>query len=193
MARQRARGRTLWSSGTWVRASTRALPPPARRTCAQKRKTPFCALAGGHERYKSLRSIFYSELNGVIIVHDQAAHRCAPSRRTPALLRATCPASVTQAGSGRRSAPASVRRWANEVAARGSFVGRCGEVQAAANPGALPVPTLVVANKADLRGARPLCRPPSPGRGILVKVYQLRSAGPSATHCASLGRPAAFF
>jgi len=84
-----------------------------------------------------------------------------PQTRSPRCC-ATCPASVTQAGSGRRSAPASVRRWANEVAARGSFVGRCGEVQAAANPGALPVPTLVVANKADLRGTRPLCCPPSP-------------------------------
>ena len=49
----------------------------------------------------------------------------------------------------------SVRRWANEVAARGSFVARCPEAQAAVNPGALPVPVLVVANKADLRGALP--------------------------------------
>ena len=84
MARRRARGRTLWSSGTWVRASTRGLPPPARiASRAQKLRTPSRAAAGGHERYKSLRSIFYSELNGVIIVHDQAAHRCAPRRRAP--------------------------------------------------------------------------------------------------------------
>ncbi|KAK9843681.1 hypothetical protein WJX81_002072 [Elliptochloris bilobata] len=79
---------------------------------------------GGHERYKTIRNIFYSDLNGIIIVHDSTTGRAQPS----------------------------VRRWANEVAARGRFVARCGDTQAAANPGALPVPVLVVANKADLRG-----------------------------------------
>lgn len=36
----------------------------------------FCCTAGGHDRYKSLRNIFYSDINGVIIVHDHAASRC---------------------------------------------------------------------------------------------------------------------
>ncbi len=33
--------------------------------------------AGTHERYKALRSVFYQQLNGVILVHELANGRCA--------------------------------------------------------------------------------------------------------------------
>ena len=39
----------------------------------------FCQVhAGGHERYRTLRNIFYTDLSGVIIVHDGVAGRCTP-------------------------------------------------------------------------------------------------------------------
>ncbi len=47
-----------------------------------------------------------------------------------------------------------MRKWAAEVAAKGRFAAALPPEQAAANPGGLPVPCLVIANKADLRSAR---------------------------------------
>lgn len=44
-----------------------------------------------------------------------------------------------------------MRKWAAEVAAKGRFAAALPPEQAAANPGGLPVPCLVVSNKADLR------------------------------------------
>ncbi|EIE25686.1 P-loop containing nucleoside triphosphate hydrolase protein [Coccomyxa subellipsoidea C-169] len=79
---------------------------------------------GAHERYKTLRSSFYADISGVIIVTDSASSR----------------------------SQASVRKWAAEVAAKGRFVAPMPPDQAAANPGSLPVPCLVINNKADLRG-----------------------------------------
>ena len=49
----------------------------------------------------------------------------------------------------------SVRKWAAEVASRGKFASALPPEQAASNPGSLPVPCLVINNKADLRGAAP--------------------------------------
>ncbi|KAK9915898.1 hypothetical protein WJX75_005758 [Coccomyxa subellipsoidea] len=79
---------------------------------------------GSHERYKTLRSSFYSDISGVIIVTDSASSR----------------------------SQASVRKWAAEVAVKGRFVAPMPPDQAGANPGSLPVPCLVINNKADLRG-----------------------------------------
>jgi hypothetical protein len=47
---------------------------------------------------------------------------------------------------------ASIRKWAAEVASWGRFLAPMLPEQAAANPGGLPVPCLVISNKADLRG-----------------------------------------
>ena len=45
-----------------------------------------------------------------------------------------------------------MRKWATEVASRAKFASALPPDQAAANPGSLPVPCLIVNNKADLRG-----------------------------------------
>ncbi|KAL1831346.1 hypothetical protein ACET3Z_000997 [Daucus carota] len=79
----------------------------------------------GHERYKDCRSLFYSQINGVIFVYDLS------QRRTKS----------------------SLQSWAVEIAANGTFSAplRSG------GPGGLPVPYLVVGNKADIaakEGAR---------------------------------------
>lgn len=50
-----------------------------------------------------------------------------------------------------------MRKWAAEVAVKGRFVAPMPPDQAAANPGSLPVPCLVINNKADLRGKNPIC------------------------------------
>lgn len=49
---------------------------------------------------------------------------------------------------------ATVRKWAAEVASRARFASALPPEEAAANPGSLPVPCLVINNKADLRGAK---------------------------------------
>ena len=46
-----------------------------------------------------------------------------------------------------------MRKWAGEVATKGRFAAALPPDQAAGNPGGLPVPCLVVSNKADQRGA----------------------------------------
>lgn len=49
-----------------------------------------------------------------------------------------------------------MRKWAAEVAARARFASALPPEEAAANPGSLPVPCLVIHNKCDLRGAESL-------------------------------------
>jgi hypothetical protein len=56
---------------------------------------------------------------------------------------------------------ASVRKWAAEVAVKGRFVAPMPPDQAGANPGSLPVPCLVINNKADLRGKTMISPHPS--------------------------------
>ena len=53
-----------------------------------------------------------------------------------------------------------MRKWAAEVAAHARFASALPPEEAAANPGSLPVPCLVINNKADLRGAQsfPFCQ-----------------------------------
>ncbi|CAL5218944.1 g695 [Coccomyxa viridis] len=80
---------------------------------------------GSHERYKALRSSFYVDVGGVIIVTD---------------------------GAESKKRQATVRKWAAEVASRARFASALPPEEAAANPGSLPVPCLVINNKADLRG-----------------------------------------
>ncbi|KAK9272161.1 hypothetical protein L1049_002532 [Liquidambar formosana] len=72
----------------------------------------------GHERYKDCRSIFYSQINGVIFVHDLSQRRTKTS----------------------------LQKWAVEIAATGTFTAplRSG------GPGGLPVPYIVIGNKADI-------------------------------------------
>lgn len=72
----------------------------------------------GHERYKDCRSLFYSQVNGVIFVHDLS------QRRTKA----------------------SLIKWALEIASAGSFSAPL----SSGGPGGLPVPYIVIGNKADV-------------------------------------------
>ncbi|XAR73275.1 hypothetical protein NMG60_11007192 [Bertholletia excelsa] len=79
----------------------------------------------GHDRYKDCRSLFYSQINGVIFVHDLS------QRRTKS----------------------SLQKWAADIAASGTFSAPLGS----AGPGGLPVPYIVIGNKADIatkEGAR---------------------------------------
>lgn len=72
----------------------------------------------GHERYTDCRSIFYSQINGVIFVHDLSQRRTKTS----------------------------LKKWAAEIAATGTFSAPL----ANGGPGGLPVPFLVIGNKADI-------------------------------------------
>ncbi|KAK9111151.1 hypothetical protein Scep_018670 [Stephania cephalantha] len=72
----------------------------------------------GHERYKDCRSLFYSQINGVIFVHDLSQRRTKTS----------------------------LPKWAAEVAATGTFSAPLGS----GGPGGLPVPYIVIGNKADV-------------------------------------------
>ncbi|KAM7529196.1 hypothetical protein LguiB_032606 [Lonicera macranthoides] len=72
----------------------------------------------GHDRYKDCRSLFYSQINGVIFVHDLS------QRRTKS----------------------SLQKWAAEIAANGTFSVPLGS----GGPGGLPVPYIVIGNKADI-------------------------------------------
>ncbi|KAJ0242094.1 Small GTPase LIP1 [Hirschfeldia incana] len=72
----------------------------------------------GHERYKDCRSLFYSQINGVIFVHDLSQRRTKTS----------------------------LQKWASEVAATGTFSAPL----SSGGPGGLPVPFIVVGNKADI-------------------------------------------
>ncbi|KAF7834214.1 small GTPase LIP1 [Senna tora] len=72
----------------------------------------------GHERYKDCRSLFYSQINGVIFVHDLSQRRTKTS----------------------------LQKWAAEIAATGTFSAPLGS----GGPGGLPVPYIVVGNKADI-------------------------------------------
>ncbi|GMJ03985.1 Light Insensitive Period1 [Hibiscus trionum] len=72
----------------------------------------------GHERYKDCRSLFYSQINGVIFVHDLSQRRTKTS----------------------------LQKWAAEIAATGTFSASLGS----GGPGGLPVPYIVIGNKADI-------------------------------------------
>ncbi|KAL6225319.1 hypothetical protein ACLB2K_004169 [Fragaria x ananassa] len=72
----------------------------------------------GHDRYKECRSLFYSQINGVIFVHDLSQRR-------------------TKAG---------LQKWATEISATGTFSAPLGS----GGPGGLPVPYIVIGNKADI-------------------------------------------
>lgn len=78
----------------------------------------------GQPKYSQLRSVFFKQLNGVILVYD-----------------------VTNKNSLSR-----LQKWASEVAHEGSFVAPLADELAARNVGGLPVPVLVVGNKADRLG-----------------------------------------
>ncbi|XWS33245.1 hypothetical protein CRYUN_Cryun22dG0064800 [Craigia yunnanensis] len=82
----------------------------------------------GHERYKDCRSLFYSQINGVIFVHDLSQKRTKTS----------------------------LQKWAAEIAATGTFSSALGS----GGPGGLPVPYIVIGNKADIaakEGTRGSC------------------------------------
>ncbi|XVE86656.1 hypothetical protein DITRI_Ditri18aG0052000 [Diplodiscus trichospermus] len=72
----------------------------------------------GHERYKDCRSLFYSQINGVIFVHDLSQRRTKTS----------------------------LQKWAAEIAATGTFSAPL----SSGGPGGLPVPYIVIGNKADV-------------------------------------------
>eukprot|EP01025_Chloroclados_australasicus_P010595 TRINITY_DN14370_c0_g1_i4.p1 TRINITY_DN14370_c0_g1~~TRINITY_DN14370_c0_g1_i4.p1 ORF type:complete len:176 (-),score=6.66 TRINITY_DN14370_c0_g1_i4:122-649(-) len=77
---------------------------------------------GGQARYKKLRSLFYRDINGVVLVYDLA-------------------------NSWSLSA---LHKWAEEIARKGTFVAPLPSEMALQNFGGLPVPLLIVANKSDL-------------------------------------------
>ncbi|KAL0350022.1 UNVERIFIED_CONTAM: Small GTPase LIP1 [Sesamum radiatum] len=72
----------------------------------------------GHERYKDCRSLFYSQINGVMFVHDLSQRRTKTS----------------------------LQKWAAEIAATGTFSAPLGS----GGPVGLPVPYVVIGNKADI-------------------------------------------
>ncbi|XP_050380276.1 small GTPase LIP1 [Argentina anserina] len=72
----------------------------------------------GHDRYKECRSLFYSQINGVIFVHDLSQRR-------------------TKTG---------LQKWATEISTTGTFSAPLGS----GGPGGLPVPYIVIGNKADI-------------------------------------------
>ncbi|KAK8566166.1 hypothetical protein V6N13_021238 [Hibiscus sabdariffa] len=72
----------------------------------------------GHERYKDCRSLFYSQINGVIFVHDLSQRRTKTS----------------------------LQQWAAEIAATGTFSAPL----SSGGPAGLPVPYIVIGNKADI-------------------------------------------
>ncbi|KAL0449176.1 UNVERIFIED_CONTAM: Small GTPase LIP1 [Sesamum latifolium] len=72
----------------------------------------------GHEHYKDCRSLFYSQINGVMFVHDLSQRRTKTS----------------------------LQKWAAEIAAAGTFSAPLGS----GGPGGLPVPYVVIGNKADI-------------------------------------------
>ncbi|KAF3440474.1 hypothetical protein FNV43_RR18758 [Rhamnella rubrinervis] len=72
----------------------------------------------GHDRYKECRSLFYSQINGVIFVHDLSQRRTKTS----------------------------LQKWAAEISATGTFSAPLGS----GGPGGLPVPYIVIGNKADI-------------------------------------------
>ncbi|XP_076881500.1 small GTPase LIP1-like [Bidens hawaiensis] len=72
----------------------------------------------GHDRYADCRSIFYSQINGVIFVHDLSQKRTKTS----------------------------LKKWAAEIAATGTFSAPLEN----GGPGGLPVPFIVIGNKADV-------------------------------------------
>ena len=59
----------------------------------------------------------------------------------------------------RRRARASLRKWAREVAQKGSFMAPYPPEVATMQPGGLPVPLLLVSSKADLVSAAPYPQP----------------------------------
>eukprot|EP00191_Tetraselmis_sp_GSL018_P015930 CAMPEP_0177595732 /NCGR_PEP_ID=MMETSP0419_2-20121207/10545_1 /TAXON_ID=582737 /ORGANISM="Tetraselmis sp., Strain GSL018" /LENGTH=248 /DNA_ID=CAMNT_0019087275 /DNA_START=130 /DNA_END=874 /DNA_ORIENTATION=- len=104
---------------------------------------------GAHRRYEPLRKTFYGKINGVILVHDIA-------------------------GGG---APAALQRWAMEIADQGTFSAELAPEAAADNLGALPVPVLVLYNKADKlqRTAAPAGGGPDLQHGVAgLRVSALR-------------------
>lgn len=72
----------------------------------------------GHERYKDCRSLFNSQINGIIFVHDLSQRRTKTS----------------------------LQKWASEISATGTFSAPL----ASGGPGGLPVPYIVIGNKADI-------------------------------------------
>ncbi|KAG2711721.1 hypothetical protein I3843_04G083700 [Carya illinoinensis] len=72
----------------------------------------------GHDRYKDCRSLFYSQINGIIFVHDLSQRRTKTS----------------------------LQKWAAEIAANGTFSAPLGS----GGPFGLPVPYIVIGNKADI-------------------------------------------
>lgn len=72
----------------------------------------------GHERYKECRSLFYSQINGIIFVHDLS----------------------------QRKTKLTLQKWATEVANYGTFSAPMSAPSAAG----IPVPFIVIGNKADL-------------------------------------------
>ncbi|KAJ7514725.1 hypothetical protein O6H91_23G056700 [Diphasiastrum complanatum] len=72
----------------------------------------------GNEFYENCRSVFYSQINGVIFVHDLS----------------------------QRKTKTNLQKWATEVASLGTFSAPL----PSPNIGGIPVPFLVIGNKADI-------------------------------------------
>lgn len=92
----------------------------------------------GHERDKDCRSLFYSQINGEISLSLSLSHML------------TCFIFFTGIifvhDLSQRRTKTSLQKWALEVATSGSFSAPLGS----GGPGGLPVPYIVVGNKADV-------------------------------------------
>ncbi|KAB5556576.1 hypothetical protein DKX38_007485 [Salix brachista] len=82
----------------------------------------------GHERYKDCRSLFYSQINGEF--HTFSMANCV----------------IFVHDLSQRRTKTSLQKWASEIAATGTFSAPL----SSGGPGGLPVPYIVVCNKADI-------------------------------------------
>ncbi|KAF4371680.1 hypothetical protein F8388_008620 [Cannabis sativa] len=100
----------------------------------------------GHERYKDCRSLFYSQINGKYLVWTLILYYPIPfNYETDVFLRDWCCVIFVHDLSQRRT-KTSLQKWATEISTAGTFSAPLGS----GGPGGLPVPYIVIGNKADI-------------------------------------------
>ncbi|KAM6563667.1 hypothetical protein CsatB_023665 [Cannabis sativa] len=111
----------------------------------------------GHERYKDCRSLFYSQINGkqhliylysigvkTLQVHVEDNYRGIPSIKDSFKQLVTSVIFVHDLS--QRRTKTSLQKWATEISTAGTFSAPLGS----GGPGGLPVPYIVIGNKADI-------------------------------------------
>lgn len=103
----------------------------------------------GASRYEPIRPIYYQGLNGVLLVHDLSSSNTAQHHHSSSSSTNTI-TNNNNNNCNTISVP-SLRRWASEVSIKGrDWQAPLPEERAALSLCGLPVPCLVVGNKADL-------------------------------------------